>query len=616
MRNAVIYARYSSEMQNEQSIEGQIYDCEAYAKRHGLVIVGMYADRAVSGKTENRPQFLKMIADSDKKLFDCVLVYKLDRFGRNKYDAVVYKKKLKDNGVKVISATENIPDTPEGIVLEGMLEAMAEYFSANLSQNTMRGMKQSALKCRFTGGYVTLGYKINEQKEYEIHDADAAKVRLIFEWYASGKSYSTIIKELNGRGWKTSVGKSFGTNSLNSILRNKKYIGLYEFNKDVVIEDGIPTIIDKEVFEAVQDRMAQNKKRSGRAKAKVEYYLSGKIFCGKCGGAMVGMSTTNSRSVTTNYYECNVKKRLKTCDKKNVRKDWIEKLVVEETMRILTDDLIAFIAKNVHAVHEKDRDNQGVIDDLQGQLKGVDVRIKNISKAIAEGILTATTKDMLLEAEQEKDVLKVCIEQEKIINKTVLTEEQIIYWISQFKGGDANNPDFCRRIINTFVNSVFVFDEKTVVTYNYSGDNNRVTIEHIKEALEKSGSGGSDIRGCAFPLVKSRLSGFYREPFFLFLHFFCTLGILHAKIYKQKAAISGRHLSITYLQTLLLVARRKHYMLSNATKPPFLYSSRPLRIIVFSSSVRSVSIISSLSSDSSNNNGLRAANLLSGISLM
>ena len=499
MKNAVIYARYSSDMQNEQSIEGQIYECEAYAERNGLVIIGKYIDRAVSGKTENRPQFLKMVSDSGNGFFDCVLVYKLDRFSRNKYDAVLYKKKLKDNGVRVVSATENISNTPEGIILESLLEGMAEYYSAELSEKTLRGLKQSALKCKFTGGHVTLGYKIDESKDYLIDEANAAKVRFIFESYASGESYNKIIKEINDRGWKTAAGNSFGNNSLNSILKNEKYIGRYEFNNDVIIEGGIPSIIDIEMFKAVQIRMTQNKKRSGRAKAKIDYLLSGKIFCGKCGGAMAGMSTTSSKGYTTAYYECNVKKRLKTCDKKNVRKEWIERLVVDETMKILTDDLIDFIAANVYAVSERDRNNQGIIDELTAQLKSVDVRIKNISKAIAEGIITATTKEMLVEAENEKDFIKIGIEKEKIINKTVITKEQITFWISQFQDGDPNDPNFCRRMIDAFVNSVFVFDDKIVITYNYSGENNKVTIDIVKEALVNSGGGDSDITGYTPP---------------------------------------------------------------------------------------------------------------------
>jgi hypothetical protein len=352
---------------------------------------------------------------------------------------------------------------------------------------------------------VTLGYKINEDKEYEIDEYNAAIVRFIFESYASGTSYSGIIKELNNRGYRSAAGNHFGNNSLNSILSNKKYIGVYEFNNDILIPDGIPSIIDKEIFKAVQLKMTQNKKRPARAKAKIEYLLSGKIFCGKCGGSMVGQSTTNTKGLSNYYYECGTKKRLKTCDKKNIRKEWIENLVVEETMKILTDELIDYIAGNVYNISEKDRDNQAVIDELNTNLKDVEVRIKNISNAIAQGILTETTKNMLLEAEDEKLNLKCSIEKEKIVNKTVISKEQIVFWISQFKDGDASDINFCRRLIDTFINSVYAFEDKVVITYNYSGDKNKVTIENIQEALKNAGCSSSDLTGCTPPQFKKVL---------------------------------------------------------------------------------------------------------------
>ena len=157
----VIYARYSSERQNEQSIEGQLRECYAYAKAHGLTVVKEYIDRAISGKAaENREAFQQMISDSDRKAFDAVLVYRTDRFARNRYDSAIYKSRLKRNGVTVLYAKEHIPDGPEGILFESLLEGMAEYYSAELSQKLRRGMRESALKCHATGGNCALGYRI------------------------------------------------------------------------------------------------------------------------------------------------------------------------------------------------------------------------------------------------------------------------------------------------------------------------------------------------------------------------------------------------------------------------------------------------------------------------
>ena len=134
MKTVVIYARYSSDSQTEQSIEGQLRVCEEFAKNNNILIFNTYIDRAITGTNDNRPDFQQMIADSSKQNWDYVLVYKLDRFSRNKYETAKYKKILKDNGVKVLSAMENIPDSPEGLILESLLEGMAEYYSAELAQ--------------------------------------------------------------------------------------------------------------------------------------------------------------------------------------------------------------------------------------------------------------------------------------------------------------------------------------------------------------------------------------------------------------------------------------------------------------------------------------------------
>ena len=143
---AVIYARYSSENQREESIEGQLRECKEYADYNDIEVVGEYIDRALTAKTDNRPGFQRMIQDSGKKLFDLVLVWKLDRFARNRYDSAFYRYTLRKNGVKIISVKENISDGPEGIILESMIEGMAEYYSANLSQNVKRGFHENALK--------------------------------------------------------------------------------------------------------------------------------------------------------------------------------------------------------------------------------------------------------------------------------------------------------------------------------------------------------------------------------------------------------------------------------------------------------------------------------------
>lgn len=155
--NAVIYARYSSDNQREESIEGQLRECKEYADQNGITVVRTYIDRALSAKTDSRPQFQQMIHDSATHTFEAVLVWKLDRFSRNRYDSAHYKRILKNNRVHVVSVTEPISNTPEGIMLESLLEGMAEYYSAELAEKVSRGHKENALKAKFNGGPVPLG---------------------------------------------------------------------------------------------------------------------------------------------------------------------------------------------------------------------------------------------------------------------------------------------------------------------------------------------------------------------------------------------------------------------------------------------------------------------------
>lgn len=194
MKTAVIYARYSSERQTEQSIEGQLRVCNEYAERNNILIVDTYIDRATTGTNDNRASFQKMLHDAKKQAWDIVLVYKLDRFSRNKYEMATHKRTLRDNNIKLISAMENIPDTPEGIILESLLEGMAEYYSAELSQKVRRGMNESRHKGNFTGGYVLYGYKV-ENKKVLIEDK-AEIIRLIYQRYSTGTIVKDIITEL------------------------------------------------------------------------------------------------------------------------------------------------------------------------------------------------------------------------------------------------------------------------------------------------------------------------------------------------------------------------------------------------------------------------------------
>lgn len=489
MLNGIIYARYSSHNQREESIEGQLRECEIFAKHNNIKLIGQYIDRALSGRTDNRADFQRMIRDAEKGKFDVVIVYKMDRFARNRYDSATYKAKLRRHGIKVLSAKEAIPDGPEGIILESVLEGYAEYYSANLAQNIMRGMTENAMKCLSAGGRLPLGFCVGQDKKYKIEEAGAEVVRLIFNLYDSGKPFAYIIRELNARGIKTSRGVAFNKNSIGHMLRNRRYIGVYIW-KDVEVPGGMPKIIDKALFERVQEKLKQSNGGRSRCVSDERFLLTSKLHCGQCGNYMAGDSGTSRSGKKFYYYTCSSRKNKHSCNKKSVRKDAIERLVTGETVkRVLQEDKIQYIADRVIEYQEKNRENT-MIPYYESQLMEINTTITNIMKAIEQGITSKTVGERLEELEANKAEAERNLSVEKA-STPHFTREQIIYSLEQYKGGNANDKEYQERIIDTFVNSVWLYDDKMVITYNYSGEDNKVTLEMANSIIE------ADVNQCS-----------------------------------------------------------------------------------------------------------------------
>ncbi|MCL2546778.1 MAG: recombinase family protein [Oscillospiraceae bacterium] len=474
---AVIYARYSSDNQREESIEGQLRECKEYAERQNLTIVGTYLDRALTATADNRPEFQRMIADSSQKQFEVVLVWKLDRFARNRIDSATYRAILRRNNVKVVSAKENISEGPEGIILESILEGMAEYYSAELSVKVKRGQKENALKCKANGGMIPFGYKVNAERFYEIDPLTAPIVLEIFTRYADGQTVNEISENMNNRGvFANTKYKYTNKSSLHNLLKNRRYIGEYKYG-DTITPDGMPAIVPQDIFDRVQARMAKNKHAPAAAKAPDEFILTTKLFCGTDGVFMVGTSGTSKTKKAYHYYKCGNAIYKKSCEKKAVRKDWIERLVVAKTKElVLNDKMIAQAATSIVALYGKENT---VIPHLQKQLKEVEKSIVNMLDAIQQGIITASTKQRLDDLENKKIDLEIAIAQESI-TKPPLSKEQIVYWISQFKDGDVDDPVYRKRIVEIFVNSVYLQDDKLVLLYNCKDGTRTITLDEIE----------------------------------------------------------------------------------------------------------------------------------------
>ena len=507
---AVIYARYSSDNQREESIEGQIRECTAYAEKNGITIVKHYIDRALSAKTDNRPEFQQMIKDSEKRLFDIVLVWKLDRFARNRYDSAHYEYQLERNHVKLVSATEPISEGPAGIMVKSMLTGMAEYYSAELSEKVVRGMTENVLKGKYNGGTIPIGYTVDEEKFFQIDPLKAPFVVEVFQRYNDGATMKELMNWLNDSGVTTNRNQKFTYNSIQTLLTNRRYIGENRF-KDIVMPDSIPVIIEKELFDSVQDKIAKNRRAPARHKAEDDYLLTTKLFCGMCGAMMFGECGTSRNKNVHHYYKCANAKRTKTCKKKTVRKEWLEDLVVNETMKMIRDD--DSIQSIVDAVMILQEQENTVLPLLEKQMKDIENGIENLLNAIQAGVLTSSTKGRLEKLEAQQKELEIRIAEEKLA-KPKVSADFVKFWLTNFRKLDPNVKSHRETLINTFVNAVYLYDEKVLITFNYKDGTKTITFDEIavKDAPEGN---GSDL-GCFAPPTKSTGSGwcFFVSPAF------------------------------------------------------------------------------------------------------
>ena len=433
MKTCVIYARYSSNNQTEQSIEGQIRVCREYAQRNNLAVAGTYIDRALTGTNDNREQFQKMLKDSDKKAWDYVLCYKLDRFSRNKYEMAIHRKHLKDNGVKILSAMENIPDSPEGILLESLLEGMNQYYSEELSQKTKRGLRETRIKGNYMGGPINYGYKVVHEVVGEqtvakvaVNEAEAPILLHIFEAYAAGKRIPDIVRELDDRGIRNR-GNPFTVNSIYFMLQQEKYTGVYNFNGETFTHI-YPAIIPKELFQIVRKRIDKNK--TGKHVIGVDYILMGKCLCGYCRHKLRSAAGTTTDGTILRYYRCPYSKKDVNCHNKSVRKEVLEQIVIDAlTNEITKPENIALITDNVFALYTAKFTDDSDLHRYEKELATTDKAIKNILAAIEEGIFTPSTKQRLNELEEKKVRLEQAVTVESAKEKNLLTKADIERYI-------------------------------------------------------------------------------------------------------------------------------------------------------------------------------------------
>ena len=476
---AVIYARYSSSGQREESIEGQLRECRAYADRHGLTVVGEYIDKALTGRTDRRPDFQRMIRDSERGVFQAVICWKMDRFARNRYDSAIYKARLKKHGVRLCYARESIPDGPEGIILESVMEGFAEYYSANLSQNIKRGNYESALALK-TLGQKVLGLRKGPDGRFEIDPATAPIVRRIFEEYAAGESAKDICTRLNAEGHRTVRGGKFNKNSVRRIVENEKYIGVYEFS-DIRVEDAIPAIVSRELFDKCQQQVKRH--RAAPSAKREHFLLTGKLFCGHCGTRMTGDSGTSKGGRAHYYYTCEGRRRRRQCGKKSVPKEKVEAAVLGQLAALVfSDDFVEAVADRCMEYQERERDNSA-LRALVARQKDNAAAIANLLRAIEMGIVTPSTKSRLLELESERAEIEHGIACQQLEEPKV-NREDVVAYLRRFRAGEPGGLEWRMILVDAFLNAAFVFDDGTlVITINYAGAEQPTTLEQVQEAI-------------------------------------------------------------------------------------------------------------------------------------
>lgn len=465
--NAVIYARYSSHNQREASLEQQISECRKYAEQNGYTITEVYQDAAISGKTDARPAFQRMMHDARKEKFDYIIAWKSNRIGRNMTQAMVNMAKLAEYGVECLYVEEDFDNTASGrFALRSMMN-VNQFYSENMAEDITRGLMDNAKQCK-VNGRLPFGFRKGEDGRFAIDEPSAAIVREIFERFRSGWIIADIMADLNNRGILTRDKKPWKFQSFEKLLQNEQYIGVYKYS-GIRIENGIPPIVDKKTFEEVQKILTTKKRPRGHKRNDSEYFLVGKAFCGLCGSPMTGMSGTSRNGSLYSYYVCNAHHYDRTCEKKNVPRDDLEYSVAKAVTELLqNEELIDWILGGYDRVIQKIRE-ESKVNTLQMQLNETNKILENLMKAMEAGLVNDMAIQRMNQLSEEKKEIEQALSMESEALRTY-SRENLRAMLYGYRDGDLHDPENIKAIIQTFVRSVFVYDDHVRIRFNYEGE--------------------------------------------------------------------------------------------------------------------------------------------------
>lgn len=500
---AVAYPRYSSDNQREESITAQMRAIEEYCRQKGYVLVGSYPDEERTATTDRRPNFQQMIKDSSKRLFDVVVVHKLDRFARNRYDSAHYKRILKKNGVRVESVLEHLDNSPESVVLESVLEGMAEYYSLNLAREVRKGMRENAEQGIHTGGLPPYGLMVHPETRRLIIDPKRYKaVQIYFDGIDNDLPNEVIADTLNDLGYRTLKGRKFTAHSFATWAENRKYRGDYVFDvsapkdeegkrntnkkkpidQQIIIPGVIPAIIKADQWDRVYAKKQMRKRKPGRMKAKMVYLLTGKVYCGNCGALYAGNSYTNPKSsdkTVLTYYKCQGK-----CGNTSVRKDDLENIVIQQLINeCFSEEGFKEIVSRVQELYQQEKkQSENDIEPIKRELAELEAKLKNWIEALGSGIKSVI--ENIKEAEQRKETLEYELQRAEIMKQTQVLDESLIISILESKKNSllSGDEDEKKQVLQEYVDRVVIQPSKDInrfdveITYRVFNNGGELTL--------------------------------------------------------------------------------------------------------------------------------------------
>ncbi len=487
---AFCYYRYSSDAQRDVSIDQQRQAAHEYAEQHGYIIPPEceFEDRGITGTTTDRPGLQLMLYKAKHMRPAYLILWKLDRLSREVHDSFIIDAQLRDSGVQIVTVAEVLPED-EGLryAIQGLYASMAHNFIVNHRSNVMRGLNYNAENALYNGIKI-LGYAGKQNEKYEIDPETAPIVRKIFTDYVKGKPLQKIANELNESGLRSTQGNPFVVNSLNNILRNRAYIGEYRYGEHI-IPGGMPQIISLELFDAAGKKLEKNR-RGGRKPSQedIEFWLTGHIYCGECGAPLHGISGTSKTGSIYYYYTC-LQHKKKACKMRNQPKEKIEAIVRYTLDRMLEDSALRlFIAKLCFDYYEdsKSDDKGAYLESLKSKLKDVEGKLQNFVKAISAGIFNETVQQAMSELESQKHLLKEQIEAEELREKYDIKLDTIVKYFEGFVG-NLDNEQLRKHVLDIFVDKIYIYKEKMVITFHFTDDKQELSYEDTLEMLENHG---------------------------------------------------------------------------------------------------------------------------------